>query len=132
MAIAEKNTETKKKYWFKIINKNKDNVILVPPHKKDEKVDLKTYTWEEFNSLFVFDETDKNKCYLIKEPEKEVKKTNIKPKINKNKKKLIKKEKTPKKVVVTNNTPRAKIKPPRGSEYECTMSIGDMIKNSTK
>lgn len=131
MAIAEKNTETKKKYWFKIINKNKDNVILVPPHKKDEKVDLKTYTWEEFNSLFVFDENDKNKCYLIKEPENEVKKNNKKP-IKKSKPNKIKKNKTAKKEVTTNGTTRMRIKPPHGSEYECTMSIGDMIKNSTK
>lgn len=131
MTIAEKNTETKKKFWFKIINKNKDNVILVPPHKKDEKVDLKTYTWEEFNSLFVFDEKDKNKCYLIKEPENEVKKINKKP-IKKFKPNKTKKNKTAKKVVTTNGTTRTRIKPPHGSEYECTMSIGDMIKNSTK
>lgn len=131
MTIAEKNTETKKKFWFKIINKNKDNVILVPPHKKDEKVDLKTYTWEEFNSLFVFDEKDKNKCYLIKEPENEVKKINKKP-IKKFKPNKTKKNKTTKKEVTTNRTTRTRIKPPHGSEYECTMSIGDMIKNSTK
>ena len=71
MATENKTEEIKKRYWFKIINKNKENVILVPPHRKDEKVDLKTYSWEEFNKLFEFDEKDKNKCYLINEPEKE-------------------------------------------------------------
>ena len=102
MATENKTEETKKRYWFKIINKNKENVILVPPHKKDEKVDLKTYSWEEFNKLFVFDEKDKNKCYLINEPEKDKKDIhkNEKPKKNK-----VKKHDKPKKHLVKNDKP---------------------------
>ena len=135
MTTENKTEETKKRYWFKIINKNKENVILVPPHRKDEKVDLKTCSWEEFNKLFEFDEKDKNKCYLINEPEKEKKDIHKSEKPKKNK---VKKHDKPKKHLVKNDKPttvsknnaRTKIKPPHGSEFECTMSIGDIIKNS--
>lgn len=59
-----KNTEVVKKRWAKIINKNKEGLIIVPPHDKNTSIPTVSLTWDQFNSNFDFDEKDKTKCYL--------------------------------------------------------------------
>jgi len=62
--IEEKSTKSNK-FWYKIINKTKDGVLIIPPHKSGEKLEPISYSWDDFNRLFEFDETDKTKCYSI-------------------------------------------------------------------
>lgn len=62
--MDEVKNEENKKRWAKIINKNKDGLIIVPPHDKETSIPTVTLTWDQFNANFDFDEKDKTKCYL--------------------------------------------------------------------
>lgn len=164
--MSNTNETTKKEIkqaWSKIINKNKDSVIIVPPHRTDQKIDPITLSWDEFNENFVFDEKDKTHCYTKpdskyaeifkkfkkntekKTLEKDVKKAikSAEPVLDKAKKEIDqdqdqdqKKEKVVSKVkkeVTTNKKPpRKRQTVNNSSNYEYTMSIGEMIKNSGK
>lgn len=163
--MSNTNETTKKEIkqaWSKIINKNKDNVIIVPPHRTDQKIDPITLSWDEFNENFVFDEKDKTHCYTkpdskyaeifkkFKKPkkndenktlEKDIKNAikSAEPVLDKAKKEIDQAQKKEKVVSKVKKEVTTNKKPPRkrqtvnnSSNYEYTMSIGEMIKNSGK
>lgn len=60
-------TKDEKRKWSKIINKNKDGLIIVPPHDKTVDIPTVTLTWEEFNANFDIDPTNKTRCFVKEE-----------------------------------------------------------------
>ena len=159
--VAETQTKTEEKvtkpnkFWYKIINKTKEGVLIIPPHKSGEKLEPTSYSWDDFNRLFEFDETDKTKCYSIYDDPKyssnkdESKyKTDFKKKkpfnkrfnkkddkneddVDVNELKKIKKEQKRKSMekieaLRAGSKKRAKLRP-NTSVDEYTMSIGDML-----
>lgn len=137
--MSNETTETTKKEikqaWSKIINKNKDNVIIVPPHRSEQKIDPITLSWDEFNENFTFDEKDKTHCYTKPESKyAELFSKNYKKVEKKESKKPDKKDITKAKAIkkVINKPPRKRQRADNATSFEYTMSIGDMIKNSIK
>lgn len=148
---TKKENKKDKKVWSKIINKNKDSVMIVPPHKKGQNTDTITLSWEEFNESFVLDEKDTTHCYT-KEGSKYEEVFH---------KMLVTEKKTPKNKDLSKNTPKkdnketdknVEEKTTKSTEekkkvenvgkkknkitkhavaFEYTMSIGEMIKLST-
>lgn len=150
-ATKNKNEKKNKKVWSKIINKNKDSVMIVPPHKKDQEIDTITLSWEEFNENFILDEKDTTHCYtkdgskyeevflkMVKTDKKTPKsKENFKnspKKVNKDADKKVEEKTTKtteiKKTVENVGKKKNKITK-RVVAFEYTMSIGDMIKLSS-
>lgn len=142
------------KFWYKIVNKTKDGVLIIPPHKSGEKLEPSSYSWDDFNRLFEFDENDKTKCYSIYDDPKYSNKDESKYKNDFKKKRFdgkhfkrrddkgdeevdvkeLKKAKKAEKrksmekieALRAGSKKRSKLRP-TVIKYEYTMSIGDMI-----
>lgn len=148
MSTSKEKKEPVKK-WSKIVNKNKEGLIIVPPHNVDEDVDTITLSWEVFNENFDLDKENPNHCFMKEgsqfiEVFNSMKKTprKVNPKTQEPIHNEIKEKKTGdddrsnhkretkkaiQKVIVDRKEAKAKNKPTKTVKYEYTMSIGDMI-----
>lgn len=150
MSTSKEKKEPVKK-WSKIVNKNKEGLIIVPPHNADEDVDTIALSWEIFNENFDLDKENPNRCFMkdgsqFVEVFNNMKKTprKINPKTQEPIQKELKEKETDnndndktnrkretkkaiQKIIADRKETKIKNKLTKTVKYEYTMSIGDMI-----